>query len=324
MNKVMLKTILVNNSNIMVEILQSLGAHSILLKDNKRIHFGMPENRGGRSHCIFVDKFLTHKDYPNDITEDFIDMVSRLKKVPYDYVCNYIMMFATGNIKYCPVDYEECIEDRPLEEYDIKILDTYPKIISELFLKDGIPPTTQSDFGIRFSETQNRILIPIHQKGKLVGIFGRYNQKNIDEEFIAKYLPILPYQKGKVLFPYDMNSEYVRKGKFCYLVESEKTPMLMYKYNWRNVFALGGNAVKAHQIELLKELGVERIILALDKGLTKGYVEYTAMRLKEHGFDVYYIDVESIPYLPNTDCIFDLDNKLLIEDTIRKYIRRVE
>lgn len=318
-----LKNILLNNNYIILEVLQEIGAHHITFKENVRIQFGMPENKSGRSHCIFLDNFLTHKDYPNDITEDFISMVSRIKNIPKEYVNDYIMMFATGDIKSCPIEYVNNYKDKPLEEYDKKIVDTYEPCISEMFINDGIPPSTQTVFNIRYSELHTRILIPIYQKNKLVGIFGRYNSKNVDNDFIPKYFPILPYQKGKVLFPYDLNAEFIRKSKFCYLVESEKTPMLTYKWGWRNILALGGNAIKSHQVDLLKELGVEKVIIALDKGLTNGYVEYTSIRLKEHGFDVYYIDVDNIPYLPDKDCIFDLNDKDLIMKTIKKYIRRV-
>lgn len=320
-----LKMLLANNSSIIVEVLNILGAHHITVVDGKRIQFGMSENKSGRAHCIFLDNFLTHKDYPSEITEDFIQMVSRIKNTSYVSASNFILLFVTGNVS-SSLNYggfENTYKDRPLEEYDISILETYPKIISELFMNSGIPPSVQSVFGIRFSDSYNRVLIPIYQKGKLVGLFGRWNEREVDNEFIPKYFPILPYQKGKVLFPFDLNGEYIKKTKFCYLVESEKSPMLAYKWGWRNILALGGNAVKTHQIELLKELGVEKIILALDKGLGNGFVEFSATRLKEHGFDVYYIDVENIPYLPDKDSVFDLNDKYLIEKTIKNYIRRV-
>ncbi|MGL6185497.1 MAG: hypothetical protein ACRC1T_08985 [Clostridium chrysemydis] len=319
-----LKMLLANNSSIVADVVSALGAHHITIVEGKRIQFGMSENKSGRAHCVFLDHFLTHKDYPNGITEDFIAMVARLKNIDYVMAVNFICLFVTGDIKPTNGDdaYVNTYNDRPLDEYDESILETYPKVISELFMNDGIPPSVQSAFGVRFSDTYNRILIPIHQKGKLVGLFGRWNEKNVDNEFIPKYFPILPYQKGKVLYPYDINSEYVKKYKWCYLVESEKTPMLTYKWGIRNIFALGGNAVKSHQIELLKELGVEKIILALDKGLGDGFVEFSALRLKEYGFDVYYIDVENIPYLPDKDSVFDLNNKDLVLDTIKKYTRR--
>ncbi|MGL4425990.1 MAG: hypothetical protein ACRCZ0_07010 [Cetobacterium sp.] len=325
MNSKELKMLLVNNSSVIVEVLNILGAHHISVVEGKRIQFGMNDNKSGRAHCIFLDLFLTHKDYPNSITEDFIQMVARIKGNSYVSATNFILLFVTGNV--CASidggDNGYTYKDTPLEEYDDSILETYPRIISELFMNDGIPPSVQSKFGIRFSDSYNRVLIPIHQKGKFVGLFGRWNEKDVDNEFIAKYFPILPYQKGKVLFPYDINSEHVAKSKFCYLVESEKSPMLAYKWGWRNVFALGGNVVKSHQIDLLKELGVEKIVLALDKGLGEGFVEFSAIRLKECGFDVYYIDVENIPHLPDKDSVFDLDNKDLISQTIKDYIRRV-
>lgn len=319
-----LKILLAKNPYTIAEILSTFKAHNIHIIEGKRIQFGLSDNRSSRSHCIFLDQFLTHKDYPNAITEDFIQMVARLKGMKYNQAINLILLYTNGGMKNVELkDIDVEIKDVPLTEYNDKVLDLYPKVISELFLKDGITPTTQKDFGIRFSNDYNRILIPIFQKGKFVGLFGRWNEKNFDEEFVPKYLPILPYQKGKVLFPYDLNSEYVKKTKTVFLVESEKTPMLTYKWNIRNIFALGGNCVKDGQIDLLKELGVERIILCLDKGLEKGHIEFASIRLKEYGFKVYYIDVESIDYLPNKECVFDLNDKELVCETIKKYIKEV-
>ena len=324
MDNFSLKNILYQNPQIIVTVLEYLNAHHINLVENKRIQFGLPENHSGRSHCIFLDKYLTHKDYPNGISEDFISMVARLKNISYDMSCNLIMMFNNGqSLFFNKNDDDSSNWDKPLGEYDISLLDNYNKVISELFLKDGIPPSTQNKFGIRYSELYNRILIPIFQKGKLVGLFGRYNEKNITNENIPKYFPILPYLKGKVLFPYDINSPYVRQSKWCFLVESEKTPMLCDKWGWRNIFALGGNVVKQPQIDLLKELGVEKIILSLDKGLEAGFIEFSAIRLKEQGFNVYYIDVDKIPYLPDKECVFDLNNKELIKKTIQEYLKEV-
>lgn len=318
-----LKNILSKNPYVVGEVLISLGAHHITICEGKRVQFGLSDNKSSRSHCIFLDEFMTHKDYPNNLTEDFIQMVCRLKKIDSYTAISYISVFLTGDIQFSDEEIEHNYRDRPLEEYNDSVIDSYERCVSELFLNDGIPAWVQNVFGIRFSEQYNRVLIPIYQKQKLVGIFGRYNEKDIDNDFIPKYFPILPYQKGKVLFPFDINGDSVRKSKFCYLVESEKTTMLCYKYGWKNVLALGGNAIKTSQIELLKELGVEKVVLSLDKGLGDGFIEFSATRLAEYGFEVYYIDVENIDHLPNKDCVFDLDDKELIEKTIRQYIKKV-
>lgn len=321
-----LKLLLANNPCTISEILGLFGAHSINIINGKRIQFGLADNRSGRAHCIFLDPRLLHKDYPNGITEDFISMVGRLKQLSYGEAINLITLFLNGGMKSFTAGSSSCpyqCQDVPLIEYNLDILNTYPKIVSELFLNDGITASTQQKFGIRFSLEHNRVLIPIFQDNKLVGIFGRWNEKHFDEEFVAKYFPILPYQKGKVLFPWDLNKDSIKKSKFVYLVESEKTPMLVDKWGFRNVLALGGNTVKEKQIEMLKELGVEKIILALDKGLGDGFIEFASQRLKEYGFDVYYIDVDNIDYLPNKECVFDLNDKDLVLNTIKQYIRRV-
>lgn len=317
-----LKILLSNNASVISEILTGLQAHHIHIIEGKRIQFAFPENRGNRTHCIFLDKYLLHKDYPNGITEDFIQMVARLKNTSYQMAINYILLYTNGGMNSVDInDFKAEYVDKPLTTYNQELLDIYPKTISELFLKDGIPPTVQMKFGIRYSEDYNRILIPIFQKGEFVGLFGRWNAKEFDAHCIPKYLPILPYLKGKVLFPYDINSKYVKESKTVFLVESEKTPMLTYKWGIRNIFALGGNCVKDPQIELLKELGVEKIILCLDKGLEKDSVDFTILRLKENGFKVYNVEADSIPYLPDKECLFDLNDMDLICETLRKYIK---
>lgn len=325
MNYNELKNVLFQNPNVIINILENLGAHHINLTEGKRIQFGLAENHSSRSHCIFLDNFLTHKDYPKNITEDFIKMVSRIKNVNINVAINYITLFFCGNIEYNGDNsiLNELDSDKPLENYNKDILNHYPTVVSELFLNDGIPPSVQNIFGIRYSENYNRILIPIFQKNNLVGLFGRYNQKDIDDDYIAKYFPILKYQKGKVLFPYDINSEIVKASKYVFLVESEKTPMLTYKWGIRNIFALGGNVVKTHQIQLLKELNVKNIVLCLDKGLDEDMVQLSLIRLKEQGFNVAYVDSNNIPYLNNKDCIFDLNNIDLIKDTLKNFTKKV-
>lgn len=322
MNNVDLKKILCSNSDIVLNLLESLNAHHINITENIRIQFGLQDNTSGRSHCIYLDEKMLHMDYPNAITEDIIQMVARLRDTDYTTAINYIGLFISGDIQINN-DNNTIVKDVPLIDYDYNMLDLYPEIISELFIKDGIPVSVQRKFGIRFSEKYNRVLVPIIQNNKLVGIMGRYNQKKIDDFDIPKWFPILPYQRSKVLFPFDINKDYIIKTKTCFLVESEKTPMLCSKYNWNNILALGGNSVKTPQIELLKTLEVQNIILALDKGLGNGYIEYSASRLKEYGFNVFYIDVDNIDYLPDKECVFDLNDVILIEQTIKKFIRRV-
>lgn len=320
MNPKELKVILANNSNIICDILNDLKAHHIHVVEGRRIQFGMPENRGNRAHCIFLDEHLTHKDYPNNIGEDFIQMIARLKNTTYSMAMNLILLYTNGGMKEVDCDsFSQETVQKSLISYNKAILDIYPKTISELFLEDGITADAQERFGIRYSDDYNRILIPIFQKNEFVGLFGRWNEKIFDKECIPKYLPILPYQKGKVLFPYDLNSKYVKMYKSVYLVESEKTPMLTYKWGIRNIFALGGNCIKDFQLELLKELEVEDVILCLDKGLEQDVRDFALIRLKENGFNVSYVDSDAIDYLPNKECVFDLNDKELICETVKKY-----
>ena len=209
-------------------------------------------------------------------------------------------------------------ERKELLIYPKQLLNLYPLTISDLFLEDGINESSQCIFDIRYDKESDRVLIPVMFKDNLVGIIGRYNNKNVPKK-VPKYYPILSYPKSEVLFGYDINKDRVKETKTVILVESEKSVIKAYQSGINTVLAIGGSNISNSQIELLKELGVKNIFLCFDSDKELKLIEKQAKNkwFIESTFSVNIIkNNESIP---EKSCLFDLD---LSSEKIIKYIKR--
>ena len=114
------------------------------------------------------------------------------------------------------------------------------------------------------------------------------------------------YPKMMVLFGFYQNRKIIKKAKECIVYEAEKSVLKHGSYFTQNKsVAIGGSSFSQYHSIILKDAGVEKIILALDNdwdedgnkeyGLNKMIVE--AYKIKEYGFDV--------------DIIYDWDGDLL-------------
>lgn len=196
------------------------------------------------------------------------------------------------------VEFEENYVFQIPETYDKSLLNKYPKVISDLFLKDGIDKDTQKFFDIRYDYRTRRVIIPVYFNNELVGAIGRRNTTLL-QEYENKYLPLLTYQKALIFFGYDIYYDLIQKTKTVLIVESEKSVIKMWQMNSKlPTLALGSSSLSRNQIELLKLLQVNTVIFALDKSL-----EYSSalipniQKLKKYGKEctIKYIDVNNIP-----------------------------
>ncbi len=118
--------------------------------------------------------------------------------------------------------------------------------------------------GIDIYDTfRNRIMIPItNAKNDVVGFTGRiYN----DEDF-AKYVNTKEthiFKKGHILFNYYNAKETVRNEKKIVVVEGNMDAIKMVAHNIKNVVATMGTALTVEQIDLLKKLKCN-IVLMMD------------------------------------------------------------
>lgn len=208
--------------------------------------------------------------------------------VSYYEAEDYIRQFITDTDleieTYHKTEKEEKVEKVDfidLPAYNKNVLDCFIPFHHPLWLKDGIGAEAMDKFNIRFSVSQNKIIIPHYNlEGKLVGIRGRA----IEEEDIkkGKYQPILlgnelyRHPLGFNLYGIYENQKAIKLTKRAIIFEGEKSILLSNSHygNFSTAVATCGSQLNRFQINLLvKKLGVNEIILAFDKEYEMPYSE---------------------------------------------------
>lgn len=160
-----------------------------------------------------------------------------------------------------------------LDIIDPKILNIYSEFYTPEWIADGISPEAMRTFNIFYSISQNKIIIPHYDKsGNLIGIRGR--ALNPEDLALGKYMPVSIGNKiyrhplGYNLYGLNLNKENIKKRRMAFIFESEKA-VLQYEtmFGRENNIAVAvcGSSVTSYQFKLLRELGIERLIIAFDK-----------------------------------------------------------
>ena len=240
---------------------------------------------------------LNHYEVSDEEAEEYIkkfisgSVSFRAREAPKESILNKFQ--PTQDIIYC-------------EEYPIYPLSVFTHYHHPLWKRDGITDKSMDKFNILFSPIQNKIIIPHYDlRGKLIGIRGRaLNEEDIE---LGKYRPIkigettYAHQLGFNLYGIHEHKEAIRKYRRAIVYEAEKSVLLddgFYGEDSVGV-AVCGSSLNKFQVNLLvKELGVNEIISALDKEFDKPDSEegkrYRVKLLKmankyKHLVDFYYI-----------------------------------
>ena len=184
----------------------------------------------------------------------------------------------------------ESIKDRYVQRKDRKELIVYPDKILDVFIKkyplewerDGITREAMDKYNIRFSISQNKIIIPHYNVfGQLVGIRGRaLNQWEIEN--IGKYMPVQIEQKWYShplsLNLYALNKNYtnIKKYQIAYVFESEKACLQCEAFNFPNCsVAVCGSQFNKFQLDLLvRYCHPQEIVICFDKEEKPGEDKY--------------------------------------------------
>jgi len=161
--------------------------------------------------------------------------------------------------------------------YDNKILKYLPRPKIPMWLREGISQEAMNNCGIAFDPVSWGIVIPHYNiDGKLIGIRERTLIK--EEENNGKYKPaILNYQMynhplGFNLYNLNNSKDNIRKIKKAIIFEGEKSCLLYQSYfgmdNDISVAVCGSNLTN-YQVQLLKNLDVDEIVIAFDKDFEK-------------------------------------------------------
>lgn len=177
-----------------------------------------------------------------------------------------------------------------LPEYDKVILTrfSYPRI--ERWEREGISPETSRRNYIGYYPVAEQITIPHFDiNGRLIGIRGR--ALGADEaDRHGKYRPLLI---GKTLYnhPLSMNlynlnntKDNLRAGRVAVIFESEKSCLMYQSYYGTEQdisVAICGSSLSSHQVHLLKNLGVNELVIAFDRQFQEiGDEEFKRLKTK--------------------------------------------
>ena len=178
--------------------------------------------------------------------------------------------------------YQPTKKDIQLSEYNRGALDVFIKAYPDEWLRDGISKAAMDKFDIRYSISQNKIIIPHYDAGgRLVGIRGRA----LDEweiENIGKYMPVKIEQTwykhplGMNLYGLYENKENIRKTGICYVFEAEKSVLQCEAFSQPNsAVAVCGSQFNKYQFNILfKEARPREIVICFDREENEGEDKY--------------------------------------------------
>lgn len=310
---------------LVFNLLNNLPINSINISNNK-VRFDTIEHN---SHAYSLDlETLYYYNFRDGKKGNLIDLMSDLLKEDRNSILYtlYISLCLKGDIldfnsETVSNEYEYKLEFP--ESYDDDALKDYPNVISDLFLKDNIWITSQIHWGIKYDNRYKRIIIPVYQDEGLVGAIGRLNKSKI-EDYENKYMPILTYSKSKVLFGLDTYKDKIKQIKKVIIVESEKSVIKAWQYRSKiPVVAIGCSSISRTHIERLNLLGVDEIILALDKSIEDENVlknDLNKLNKYSNAKIIKFLDIDKCEDVGEKMCIFDLTDTKKIREIFKKHL----
>lgn len=165
-----------------------------------------------------------------------------------------------------------------LPVYNEGALGAFVKYYPPEWLREGISTAAMDKFGICYSISQNKIIIPHRDmNGRLVGIRGRaLNEWEVEN--VGKYMPVRLEQTwykhplSMNLYGLYENQENIKKTGICYVFESEKSVMQCEVFSGPNcAVAVCGSQFNKYQLNLLlKYCKPQEIVICFDKEEKKG------------------------------------------------------
>ena len=221
------------------------------------------------------------------------DVIMSVREIPYneayEYICDFkhISRYKKMRIGLQKIEiqnkdldflkihlYKKEKQMIKLPSYDNYILNVFDDYSPLSWYKEGITDEISDYFNIKFYMNQKKAIIPHYDiYGNLVGIRARsFNQYDVDNG--KKYMPITiqgltyRYPMSFNLYGIYQNQDNIRKFKRVIIFESEKSVMLYGSYYGQEdniAVALCGMTLSIYQRDLLLSLGVEEVVIILDK-----------------------------------------------------------
>jgi len=207
----------------------------------------------------------------------FLKHYYETRNIEYDWyqdILQVILDCSVQNLEGTPTykalrnDYTARKVRKELPAYPEGILDTFVKFYPIEWIKDNITPEVMDKFNIKFSISQNKIIIPHYDiNNRLVGIRGRALNP-YDIETFGKYMPVqiegkwYSHPLSLNLYGLNRNWKNIKEDGICFIVESEKSVMQAESFEMKNyAVASCGSNLNKYQIDLLMRYCAPRYIV---------------------------------------------------------------
>lgn len=159
-----------------------------------------------------------------------------------------------------------------IPELSPELLNLYLDYYYSGWIDEGISIQTMKKFQIKLSISDNKICIPHYDiNGRLLGIRGRCLDPR-EAELFGKYMPLkvedryLSHPLSLNLYGINWNKENIKQSKTAILFEGEKSCLKFEDlFDFNNSLAVCGSSLNINQVNILRALGVQEIVLAFDK-----------------------------------------------------------
>jgi DNA primase len=294
------------NRDLLPDILSELGCHHI--QDRGDYYTcGNKDGDNPRSIVVYKNEYISCTNYTRQITKngrsaDIFDLVAYVEDCSFaeamKLVCELAGISYYGEREDLPESLQilrmlkdmsindENEDNSPVKPISEKILSYYLPYPNKMFEDDGIALEIQQEFEVGYCCQSNYVTIPIRDSlGALVGVKGRYFGD--PDECHSKYTYVERCNKGKILYGYWQNREYIKNSKFIYVVESEKAVQQLATMGVRSAVSTGGKTISKYQVEEITRTGCTPIF-AYDQDVDEEELQEIASMFMI-GIDVYAI-----------------------------------
>ena len=227
-----------------------------------------------------IFKFLKHYYETRGIEYDWVSDIYNVVIDCSNFNPNY--GFSTPKYKSLKDTYGRTKKEVVLPEYNKGALDTFIKTYPPEWLNDGITHEAMDKFNIKYSISQNKIIIPhLDINGRLIGIRGRaLNEWEVEN--VGKYMPVRLEQTwykhplSMNLYGLYENKESIKKHRICYIFESEKSVLQFESFDTPHcAVAVCGSQFNKYQLNILiKNCAPNEIVICFDNEEEKGETKY--------------------------------------------------
>ena len=241
-------------------------------------------SHSGKHKLVYYQDSKTFQCYTGCGSMDIFGLVGKVMDLDFyssfKYICMKFGISISGSYQKSEkidVSYFEKFKRRNeliiLNELDEKILNSYYDFYHDSWIKDGIGIKSMKKFGIKLSILDHQVIIP-HRNidNKLIGVRARNLKKELVESG-KKYMPvawkkrILKHPTGACLYGLNKTRKDIEKYNTVILFESEKSVLqLDTMYPDKSIgVCLSGGSITNYQLEILKTLDINEVVIALDK-----------------------------------------------------------